>query len=151
MTARELIGRKIANILVWSEIMKTDYFPIDQARVYFLLDNGKFISLPLVPESDCLCTEIDNNAKSIFYTGEDTNSWMDEYVKNKRIADIWFYNHHEPNVFLELETGAMLSECMVSPHGTGMAGLHCYSSPAETESRFGYNFIRLSNLPESSE
>jgi hypothetical protein len=136
---------------VWSKTINTDFFAIDEARVYFLLDTGKFISLPLVPESDCLCTEIEPDAKSIFYSREETNSWMDEYVKNKRIAAIWFYNHHEPNVFLELETGAMLSECIVSPHGTGMAGLHCYSSPAETESRFGYNFSRLHDMPESSE
>jgi hypothetical protein len=45
----------------------------------------------------------------------------------------------------------MLSVCLIAPHGTGMAGLHGYSGPEETKLRFGHNFTRLSEIPESAE
>lgn len=63
MNSKEIIGRTITDILVWSKI-EVDGF--DEAEVFIQLDNGKFIGIPRDIESENIEKHLKNNSESLF-------------------------------------------------------------------------------------
>lgn len=63
MNTKEIIGRKITDILVWS---KMELGGLDEAEVFIQLDNGKVIGLPWDFESENLEIQPKKNSESLF-------------------------------------------------------------------------------------
>ena len=52
--------------------------------------------------------------------------------------------------FIELENGYILTETIMSPHGTGMAGLNYYESLESFEESCGTDYKRIKNKTKTS-
>lgn len=64
-------------------------------------------------------------------------------LENQEIVDFLMFKDSNSVGFLELENGNIISETMMSPHGTGMAGLNFYENIKEFEDRCGTDYKRL--------
>lgn len=63
MNTKEIIGRTVTDILVWS---KMDLGGLDEAEVYIQLDNNKIIGIPWDFESENLERQPKQDSKSLF-------------------------------------------------------------------------------------
>jgi hypothetical protein len=102
------------------------------------------------------------NRLSIFFLGQDilikkNQPYKVDYrenplkhIKEMKIVDfIWYTDDNDKGVFL-LENGYLISETIVAPHGTGLAGLNYYESIKNlTESR-GDKYLKLTDEKKGS-
>ena len=63
MNTKEIIGRTISDIFVWS---KMEVGGLDEAEVSVLLDNGKIIGIPWDFESEIIEKELRKDSESLF-------------------------------------------------------------------------------------
>lgn len=68
-----------------------------------------------------------------------------KYLKNQKIVDFLMFEDFDSVGFLELENGYIITENMMSPHGTGMAGLNYFESLKSFEDSWGTDYKRLKN------
>lgn len=193
MNTKEIIGRSITDILVWSK-MEVD--GLDEVEVFIQLDNKKTIGIPWNFESENLETEPRKDSKSLFYNlseipeyyinpeGKTIQEVLDAkkknqssffgrikkavgleegipreykvykteyrenklmYLKNQKIMDFIMFEDSDFGCFLELKNGFIITETMMSPHGTGMAGLNYFESLKSFEERYGVDYKRIKN------
>jgi len=193
MNTKEIIGRTISDIFVWS---KMEVGGLDEAEVSVLLDNGKIIGIPWDFESERIEKELRKDSESLFsdlsdipeyhinperksiqevldakkkressffgrikkalgldegipkeYRVNKTEYWENKLVhlKNKKIVDFLMFEDYDSVGFIELENGFILTETIMSPHGTGMAGLNYYESLESFEESCGTEYKRIKN------
>jgi hypothetical protein len=68
-----------------------------------------------------------------------------KYLKNQKIVDFLMLENHDSVGFIELENGYIITEIMMAPHGTGMAGLNYCENLKSFENRYGEDYKRLKN------
>lgn len=193
MNTKEIIGRAITDILVWSKI---DVGGLDEAEVFIKLDNGKFIGIPWDFESENIEKELKINSESVFadlndiveysinperktigeileakrkrdssvlgrikkmfgitegipkeykiYKTERRENKL-KYLKNQKIKDFLMFDDSDSVGYLELENGYIITEKVMAPHGTGMAGLNYFESLNSFEDSCGTDYKRLKN------
>ena len=67
-----------------------------------------------------------------------------KFLKNQEIIDFLMFEDSDVG-FIELENGYILTEMIISPHGTGMAGLNYYESLKSFEESCGTDYKRIKN------
>ncbi len=193
MTTKEIIGRTITDIFVWS---KMEVGGLDEAEVLIQLDNGKTIRIPWDFEaknienkpkidSESLFTDLSDIAEyhinpegktiqEILNAKKEKESTILgrikkalglsegipeeyrpykveyrenklKYLKNQKIVDFFIFDDYDSVGFIELENGYIITETMMSPHGTGMAGLNYYESLKSFEDSCGKDYKRMKN------
>ena len=68
-----------------------------------------------------------------------------KYLKGQKIVDFLMFDDSDSVGYFELENGYIITETIMSPNGTGMAGLNYYDSLKSFEERCGKNYKRLKN------
>lgn len=68
-----------------------------------------------------------------------------KFLKNQKIIDFLMFDDSDSVGFLELENGYIITETMISPHGTGMAGLNYYDNLKSFEEYCGTGYKRIKN------
>ncbi|MEM7656928.1 MAG: hypothetical protein AAF399_12420 [Bacteroidota bacterium] len=68
------------------------------------------------------------------------------HLQGQVITDILMFEDSDSSLIIELENGYFLRETSIAPHGTGMAGLHFYTSLQHFESRYNSEYVRFSDL-----
>jgi hypothetical protein len=68
-----------------------------------------------------------------------------KYLKNQKIKDFLMFDDSDSVGFIELENGYIITETIMSPHGTGAAGLNYFDSLESFEEGCGTDYIRLKN------
>ena len=68
-----------------------------------------------------------------------------KYLKNQKIKDFLMFDDSDSVGFIELENGFIITETIMSPHGTGMAGLNYYESLDNFEESCGTDYKRIKN------
>ena len=68
-----------------------------------------------------------------------------KYLKNQKIVDFLMFDDYDSVGFIELENGYIITETIMSPHGTGMAGLNYYESLKSFEDLCGADYKRIKN------
>lgn len=193
MCTKEIIGRTITDILVWS---KMEIGGLDEAEVYIQLDNGKITGIPWDFESKNLERQPKKDSKSLFSDLSDIPEYhinsegkaiqevLDEkkkrgnsffggikkaiglnegipkeykvykteyrenklkYLKNQTIVDFLMFDDSDSVGFLELKNGYIITETMMVPHGTGLAGLNYYENLEFFEKSCGTDYKRMRN------
>ncbi len=193
MTTKEIIGRTITDIFVWS---KMEAGGLDEAEVLIQLDNGKTIRIPWDFEAENIENKPKKDSESLFTDLGDIAEYhinpegktiqeilnakkekestilgrikkalgLSEgipeeyrpykieyrenklkYLKNQKIVDFFMFDHYDSVGFIELENGYIITETMMSPHGTGMAGLNYYESLKSFEDSCGKDYKRMKN------
>ena len=67
-----------------------------------------------------------------------------KFLKNQEIIDFLMFEDSDVG-FIELENGYIITETIMSPHGTGMAGLNYYESLESFEESCGTDYKRIKN------
>ncbi|KXX69356.1 hypothetical protein [Flammeovirga sp. SJP92] len=67
------------------------------------------------------------------------------YLKDQKIIDFLIFDDSDFVGYFELENGYIITEVLMSPHGTGMAGFNYYDSLISFEEQCGKNYRRLKN------
>lgn len=142
MTCKDLIGKKVIDILQW-QLAKSE--EITEGKVYIKLDSGELVALPrdFVAEIDAEITE--NEIESLFFemgrvlfTGEPgirrRNDLPYIEMENKAVVDVILLGEEPGNSFLELANGFIIGE---------KAGLVLFRSLEEFEAKQGKNYRRL--------
>lgn len=193
MNTKEIIGRTITDILVWS---KMEVGGVDEAEVFIQLNNDKIIRIPWDFESENLERQPKKDSDSLFSDFSDIHEYhinpegktiqevLDvkknrepsflgrikkaiglgggipkeykvykteyrenklKYLKNQKIIDFLMFDDSDSVGFLELENGYIITETMISPHGTGMAGLNYYDNLKSFEEYCGTGYKRIKN------
>ena len=193
MNTREIIGRTISDIFVWS---KMEVGGLDEAEVSVLLDNGKIIGIPWDFESEGIEKELRKDSESLFsdlsdipeyYINSERKSIQEvldakkkressffgrikkavglnegipkeyrvykivnrenklKHIKNQKIVDFLMFEDYDSVGFIELENGFIITETIMSPHGTGMAGLNYFESLESFEESCGTDYKRIKN------
>ena len=97
MNIKEIIGRTIIDILVWS---KMEVGGLDEAEVSISLDNNKIIGIPWNFETMNIEQQPQKDSKSIFYDlGDIPIYYVNE--KNKSIKEVLDTNKKKSNSFWE--------------------------------------------------
>lgn len=68
-----------------------------------------------------------------------------KHLKNQKIKDFLMFDDSDSAGFIELENGFIITETIMSPHGTGMAGLNYYESLDSFEGSCGTHYKRIRN------
>jgi hypothetical protein len=68
-----------------------------------------------------------------------------KYLRNQKIADFLMFDDSDSVGFIELENGYIITETMMTPHGTGMAGLNYFESLKSFEDSCGTDYQRIKN------
>ena len=68
-----------------------------------------------------------------------------KHIKSQKIVDFLMFEGADSAGFLELESGYIITETKMSPHGTGMAGLNYFESLSAFEDSCGTNYKRLND------
>lgn len=193
MDVKSLIGRKIKDIFVWSNIEDGG---LEEARVYIELYEVGFVSIPWVFDSQNIQSSPKEKSKSIFSEEKNTviysvnkenksineilalkekrsksiigrlkrligveevipkeyQSYKKDYIedkvyciKNQKIVNFFMFDDFDSVGFLELENGYIITETIVAPYGTGMAGLNYFENIKEFEAKNGTGYKRLIN------
>ena len=66
-----------------------------------------------------------------------------KFLKNQGIIDFLMFEDSDSVGFIELENGYIITETIMSPHGTGMAGLNYYESLQDFEESCGDEYKRM--------
>jgi hypothetical protein len=66
-----------------------------------------------------------------------------KFLKNQEIIDFLMFEDSDSVGFIELENGYIITETIMSPHGTGMAGLNYYESLQDFEESCGNEYKRM--------
>ena len=66
-----------------------------------------------------------------------------KFLKNQEIIDFLMFEDSDSVGFIELENGYIITETIISPHGTGMAGLNYYESLQDFEESCGNEYKRM--------
>ncbi len=191
MKTKDIIGRKISDILVCSKI---EVGGLDSAEVFIKLESNDIIGIPWGLDSENIEKIIDKDAlslfsklnDSIFYHINPEKKTIEEilqakkyrestfigrikkligigekipreykvfkteyrenklkYIKNQVISDFIMFDNSDSSGFIELGNGFIITETIMSPHGTGKAGLNYYESLNEFEARYGKDYVRL--------
>lgn len=73
-----------------------------------------------------------------------------KHLKDKKIIDfIWFSDDTEKGLLL-LENGYLMTETLVAPHGTGLAGLNVFENLEELASRRSDDYLKLTEIERGS-
>ena len=191
MNTKEIIGRTITDILVWSKMEVGGH---DEGEVFIQLDNGISIRIPWDFESENIENQPKKNSESLFADLSDIpeyhinpegktiqeilnakkereSTFMGrikkavglsegipieyrpnkteysenklKYLKNQKIVDFLMFDDYDSVGFIELENGYIITETIMSPHGTGMAGLNYYESLKSFEDSCGKDYKRI--------
>ncbi len=191
MNTKEIIGRTITDILVWS---KMEVGGLDEAEVFIQLDNGKIIGIPWEIESENIEKKPKKDSESLFKDLSDIPEYhinpkrktiqevVDakekressvlgrikkvfglseeipkeyrvyktkyrenklKFLKNQKIADFLMFDNSDSVGFIELENGFIITETLISPHGTGMTGLNYFDSLKNFEDCCGTDYRRV--------
>jgi hypothetical protein len=147
MKLGSLIGKEIVDIFV--KVLSFDEFKdygLLKAECYYVLSDNLIIGLPFqINDQDVWIKKLDPLAKSYY----PTKKWWQkkqaaDKIKNSRIKDIIQYAEEMQPVFIELDSGVIITEETVAPSGIGV-GLRSFASIGELEERFGKDYIRLSD------
>lgn len=65
--------------------------------------------------------------------------------QNLKIIDFIMFEDYDSAGFLELENGKIITETLIVPHGTGMAGLNIFENIKDFEENCGTEYKRLKN------
>jgi len=65
-----------------------------------------------------------------------------KYIINRRITNYLWEKDETEKGFFELDNGYLITEQIMSPHGTGLAGLNYYESFSELKEEKGDGFLR---------
>ncbi|MGN6437607.1 MAG: hypothetical protein ACTHMM_13790 [Agriterribacter sp.] len=68
------------------------------------------------------------------------------HIVNRSIVDYLWQEGENEKGFFELDNGYLISEEYMAPCGTGLAGLHYYSSISDLKANKGANFKRYSEI-----
>ena len=68
-----------------------------------------------------------------------------KHIKNQKIVDFLMFEDYDSVGFIELENGFIVTETIMSPHGTGMAGLNYFESLESFEESCGTDYKRIKN------
>ena len=68
-----------------------------------------------------------------------------KHLKNQKIKDFLMFDDSDSVGFIELENGFIITETIMSPHGTGMAGLNYFESLESFEESCGTDYKRIRN------
>ena len=68
-----------------------------------------------------------------------------KHLKNQKIVDFLMFEDYDSVGFIELKNGFIITETIMSPHGTGMAGLNYYESLESFEESCGTDYKRIKN------
>ena len=68
-----------------------------------------------------------------------------KHLKNQKIVDFLMFEDSDSVGFIELKNGFIITETIMSPHGTGMAGLNYYQSLESFEDSCGTDYKRIKN------
>lgn len=68
-----------------------------------------------------------------------------KYMQNQRIVDFLMFDDSDSVGFLELDNGYIITETIMAPHGTGMAGLNYYESLESFVESCGTDYKRIKN------
>lgn len=66
-----------------------------------------------------------------------------KYLKNQKIKDFLMFDDSDSVGFIELENGYIITETIMSPHGTGAAGLNYFDCLESFEEGCGTDYKRL--------
>jgi hypothetical protein len=66
-----------------------------------------------------------------------------KFLKNQEIIDFLMFEDSDSVGFVELENGYIITETIMSPHGTGMAGLNYYESLQDFKESCGDEYKRM--------
>ena len=66
-----------------------------------------------------------------------------KYLQNQRIVDFLMFDDSDSVGFLELQNGYIITEVIMSPHGTGAAGLNYYENLESFEENCGTDYRRI--------
>jgi len=73
-----------------------------------------------------------------------------KHIKERKIVDfIWFTDDYDKGLFL-LDNGYLISETIVAPYGTGLAGLNYFNSIKNLIERRGDKYLKLSDESKGS-
>lgn len=68
-----------------------------------------------------------------------------KHLKNQKIKDFLMFDNSDSVGFIELENGYIITETIMAPQGTGMAGLNYYESLESFEESCGTDYKRIQN------
>lgn len=146
MKLDSLIGKEILDIFVRIERYKeSKSIDLWEAECYYVLTGNIIIGLPFnIDEEEVWIKELDPLAKSYY----PAKKWWQkkqnpDAIKNSRIKDIIDYPEEIHPVYLELDSGIIITEEPLTPVGIS-AGLHAFNSIDDLEKRCGKEYIRLS-------
>lgn len=73
-----------------------------------------------------------------------------KHIKERKIVDfIWYTDDNDKGLFL-LDNGYLISETIVAPHGTGLAGLNYYESIKDLKGSRGDKYLKLTDEKKGS-
>lgn len=146
MSISDIIGKTITNIYSWTEERKpSGSVDLDVANTVIELDGAIVIDFPSGDGAEICRPETWNVKESIFEVKGKEDFVRN--IRNRKIVDyIWFPEiPHEKGWFV-LDSGYLITETMVAPHGTGTVGLNYCESMAEFDKdEDDVNFVRFSD------
>lgn len=69
-----------------------------------------------------------------------------KYIHNAKIKDYLWRENDGDTGFFELDNGYIISETIMNPRGTGLAGLNSWQNMQQLQNRFSETFLRLSEV-----
>jgi len=147
MLTVELIGKKITNIYEYAEF---EQYGLDKGEAFIELDNSIIIRLPFAHDDEINkisgIKELSPKAWNIFKEAEEkpkkglalmlakifpklytkktfVPNPIEPYILHREIVDIVWCPDDVDYAFLLLDSGYLVSEMGVAPHGTGLTGV----------------------------
>lgn len=130
-----------ATIIGVYEKVTMDFGGNDEGEVFLKLDNGETIAFPIGLSSEYFLAD-----KNSIASAENIFDALFNISSSTQIVDIIEFNEFSQETFIELRNGVLLSENILAPHGTGLAGLISFQDIQALEKRHGTNYSRLSQL-----
>jgi len=155
MELKELIGKKILDIRF--EIKSVDYegsISLEQSFSEVILESGEIIDIPYNGYEKLILNESPApNQKSIFSVKLFSDSGIHRNANNilgKKITAVYQYpegfsskNREWDKCIIELETGFLFSDVIMSPQGTGHAGVWIFTSLDDINKRIGTGYTKV--------
>ena len=133
MRIEELFGKTITNFYA---IFGQEQGWLDTADCFIEIDNNLIIGFPYGFDKEVRIRGLDPEAENLFnYT---------KAIHGLAIQDFLWYDDDSEKGFLLLSNGSLITEIMMSPHGTGLAGINYYKSVEELIKSKGDDLKKLS-------
>lgn len=155
MELKELVGKKIHDIRF--EIKSVDYegsISLEESFSEVILESGEIFDIPYNGDEKLILHESPNpNQRSIFPVKSSSESRIHRNASNiigKQITAVYQYtnsfsskNREWEKCIIELETGFLFSEVIMSPQGTGHTGVWIFTSLNDLNKRIGTGYTKV--------